>query len=109
VREGETVGIIGRNGSGRSTLLEVVCGTPTTSQVKISGRVPSLLGLGAGFTCEFGGRESGNLNGGVLDVSREEFGNRFEAIAAFPVVEERIDQSVKRNFLGFFRYSKIAA
>lgn len=97
VKRGETVGIIGRNGGGKSTLLQMICGTlnPTIGSVKTYGRIAALLELGSGFNPEFTGRENVYMNGAVLGLDREEIKQRFDAIAAFADIGEFIDQPVK--------------
>lgn len=97
VMRGETVGIVGRNGSGKSTLLQMICGTltPTTGQIRTSGRVAALLELGSGFNPEFTGRENVFLNGAVLGLTREEVEEKYDAIAAFADIGAFIDQPVR--------------
>lgn len=97
LKKGESMGIIGRNGSGESTLLQLVKGTlqPTSGQVRVNGRVAALLELGSGFNPDFTRRENVYLNGAVLGFSRKEIDARFESIAAFADVGEFIDEPVK--------------
>jgi lipopolysaccharide transport system ATP-binding protein len=97
IRAGETVGIVGRNGSGKSTLLQLICGTltPTSGEVRTSGRVAALLELGSGFNPEFTGRENVYLYSSILGVSREETTARFNDIAAFADIGDFIDQPIK--------------
>lgn len=97
VKKGETVGIIGRNGSGKSSLLQIIAGTlaPTEGEVHVHGRVAALLELGSGFNPEFTGRENVFLNGAILGISRGEMEARFDEIAAFADIGEFIDQPVK--------------
>lgn len=104
VKRGETAGVIGRNGSGKSTLLQLICGTltPTSGAVDSHGRVAALLELGAGFNPEFTGRENVYMNGTVLGLSREQIGQRFDAIAAFADIGEFIEQPVKTYSSGMF-------
>ena len=94
---GQTVGIIGRNGSGKSTILQIVCGTlsPTAGGVDVQGKVAALLELGSGFNPEFTGRENVFLNGSILGLSRSEVEARFSDIETFADIGEHIDQPVK--------------
>src|SRR5450830_1411796 len=78
VKKGETVGIIGRNGSGKSTVLQMICGTlnPTSGSIQTSGRIAALLELGSGFNPEFTGRENVYMNAAVLGLTKDEVDNR---------------------------------
>jgi ABC-type polysaccharide/polyol phosphate transport system ATPase subunit len=104
VKKGETLGIIGRNGSGKSTILQIIAGTltPTTGEVQVNGRVAALLELGSGFNSEFTGRENVYLNGSILGFSQEEMDKRFDEIAAFADIGQFIDQPVKLYSSGMF-------
>lgn len=97
VRKGESLGIIGRNGSGKSSLLQLICGTlhPSTGQISVKGRVAALLELGAGFNSDFTGRENVFLNASLLGLSRDETQTRFESIAAFADIGEHIEQPIR--------------
>lgn len=97
VERGETVGIVGRNGSGKSTVLQIIAGTltPTEGQVQVNGRVTALLELGSGFNPEFTGRENVYLNGSILGIARDEMEQRIAEILAFADIGEFIDQPTK--------------
>jgi lipopolysaccharide transport system ATP-binding protein len=104
VHRGETVGIIGRNGSGKSTFLQLLYGTlaPTTGTREIKGRVAALLELGAGFNPEFGGRENVYLAASVLGLSRAQIEERLDTILAFAGIGDFIDQPVKTYSSGMY-------
>ena len=92
IKKGETVGIIGRNGSGKPTLLQIICGrlSPTTGNVQTYGRVASLAGTRRGFNTEFIGRENVYMNAVVLGLSKEETDARFVDIVAFADIDDFI-------------------
>jgi len=100
--EGEVVGIIGRNGAGKSTLLKVLSRItyPTSGEVKINGRVASLLEVGTGFHDELTGRENIFLNGSILGMRKREVEERFDAIVDFSGVEQFIDTPIKHYSSG---------
>ena len=104
VPAGATLGLVGNNGSGKSTLLQLIAGivSPTSGQVRVSGRISSLLELGAGFNPEFTGRENVELYGMVMGMSREETAERLPAIQAFAGIGEFIDRPVKSYSSGMF-------
>ncbi|MBI5591185.1 MAG: ABC transporter ATP-binding protein [Deltaproteobacteria bacterium] len=104
VYKGEAVGIIGRNGSGKSTLLQLICGilTPSSGEVKVEGRIASLLELGSGFNPEFTGRENVFLNGAIMGFSYPEMESRFDEITEFADIGHFIDQPVKVYSSGMF-------
>jgi len=104
VRQGEVLGIIGRNGAGKSTLLKILSQvtTPTSGQIKIKGRIASLLEVGTGFNPEMTGRENVFLNGAILGMTKAEIRGKFDEIVAFSGVEEFIDTPVKRYSSGMY-------
>ena len=85
IYEGECVGIIGTNGSGKSTILKIITGvlTPTAGEVKVDGRISALLELGAGFNMEYSGLENVYLNGTMIGFSKEEIDARLNDILEF--------------------------
>lgn len=97
IKRGESVAIIGRNGGGKSTLLEILTGTliPTTGSVKVNGRVSALLELGSGFNPEYSGRDNVILNGLLLGLSKEDILKRFSEIEEFAEISAAIDRPVK--------------
>jgi lipopolysaccharide transport system ATP-binding protein len=104
VNQGDVLGIIGRNGAGKSTLLKILSRTtsPTKGEVKIRGRVASLLEVGTGFHPELTGRDNIFLNGAILGMRRQEVMNKFDAIVDFAGVERYIDTPVKRYSSGMY-------
>jgi lipopolysaccharide transport system ATP-binding protein len=104
VKQSEVLGIIGRNGAGKSTLLKILSRvtTPTKGQIKIRGRVASLLEVGTGFHPELTGRENIFLNGAILGMTKEEIKKKFDEIVAFAEVEKFIDTPVKRYSSGMY-------
>src|SRR5436190_1865573 len=102
VDEGEVVGIIGRNGAGKSTLLKILSRItyPTSGNVRVKGRVASLLEVGTGFHDELTGRENIYLNGSILGMRKREVDRHFDAIVAFSGVEQFIDTPIKRYSSG---------
>jgi lipopolysaccharide transport system ATP-binding protein len=104
VKQGEVLGIIGKNGAGKSTLLKIMSSvtTPTKGQVKIRGRIASLLEVGTGFHPELTGRENVFLNGAILGMAKGEIKAKFEEMVAFAEVEKFIDTPVKRYSSGMY-------
>jgi lipopolysaccharide transport system ATP-binding protein len=104
VQQGEVVGIIGRNGAGKSTLLKILSRVtaPTAGQVKVKGRVASLLEVGTGFHPELTGRENIYLNGAILGMKKAEIDRKFDEIVAFAEIEKFMDTPVKRYSSGMY-------
>lgn len=104
VKEGEVLGVIGKNGSGKSTLLKILTRItpPTKGQIKLHGRVASLLEVGTGFNPELTGRENIYLNGSILGMTRREIRRKFDEIVNFSGVEKFIDTPVKRYSSGMY-------
>ena len=104
VRQGETVGIIGTNGAGKSTILKIITGvlSPTEGTVSINGRISALLELGAGFNMEYTGVENVYLNGTMIGFSRQEIDERLDQILAFADIGDFVNQPVKTYSSGMF-------
>ena len=104
IRKGEAVGLIGRNGAGKSTFLQLATGiiTPTEGQVSVEGRVAALLELGAGFNPEFTGAENVYLSATILGLTREEVDERFAAIAEFAAIGDFLHLPVKLYSSGMY-------
>ncbi|MEO8070913.1 MAG: ABC transporter ATP-binding protein [Acidobacteriota bacterium] len=104
VARGQTLGVIGRNGSGKSTALKLVAGItkPTSGTVVVRGRVSALIELGAGFHPEISGRENVFINGIMLGLSRREVQQRFDEIVEFAELTEFIDAPVKTYSSGMY-------
>lgn len=104
VGEGERIAVIGGNGAGKSTLLKILSRItePTTGQVRIRGKVASLLEVGTGFHPELTGRENIFLNGAILGMKKTEIASKFDRIVAFSGVEKFIDTPVKHYSSGMY-------
>lgn len=102
--KGDAVGIIGRNGAGKSTLLKILSRVtgPTTGNIKVKGRVASLLEVGTGFHPELSGKENIYLNGAILGMRRHEIKQKFDEIVSFAGVERYIETPVKRYSSGMY-------
>ena len=98
VQRGDVVGLIGRNGAGKSTMLKLLSRStdPTSSETRIKGRVGGLLEVGTGFHPELTGRENVYRNGAILEMSRKEISHQFDAVVDFSDVEKFLDTPVKR-------------
>jgi lipopolysaccharide transport system ATP-binding protein len=102
VHQGDVLGVIGSNGAGKSTLLKILTGItePTEGEVRLRGRVGSLLEVGTGFHQELTGRENIFMNGAILGMTRAEIKAKFDEIVAFSGVEQFLDTPVKRYSSG---------
>jgi lipopolysaccharide transport system ATP-binding protein len=104
VKQGEILGIIGRNGAGKSTLLKILSRvtSPTKGEVRIKGRIASLLEVGTGFHPELTGRENIFLNGAILGMTKAEIRTKLDEIIAFAEIDTYIDTPVKRYSNGMY-------
>ena len=104
IKKGECVGIIGTNGSGKSTILKIITGVlnPPSGNVEIDGRISALLELGAGFNMEYTGLENVYLNGTMIGFTKKEIDAKLDSILEFADIGEFIHQPVKTYSSGMF-------
>jgi len=104
INQGDAVGIIGKNGAGKSTLLKLLSRvtSPTTGEIKVKGRIASLLEVGTGFHPELSGKENIYLNGAILGMRKKEITRKLDEIIDFSGVERYIDTPVKRYSSGMY-------
>ena len=104
IKQGETVGIIGTNGSGKSTILKIITGVlnPTSGSLTVNGRISALLELGAGFNMEYNGIENIYLNGTMMGFSQKEIDEKLEDILAFADIGDYVYQPCKTYSSGMF-------
>lgn len=104
IKKGETVGIIGTNGSGKSTILKIITGVlnPSGGEVEVDGRISALLELGAGFNMEYTGIENVYLNGTMIGFTKEEIDARLDDILDFADIGDFVHQPVKTYSSGMF-------
>ena len=104
IRQGETVGIIGTNGSGKSTILKIITGVlnPTSGSLTVNGRISALLELGAGFNMEYNGIENIYLNGTMMGFSEKEISEKLQDILEFADIGDYVYQPCKTYSSGMF-------
>ncbi len=104
VKRGEVLGLVGHNGAGKSTFLQLICGTltPSSGSIAVHGRIAALLELGAGFNPEFTGRENIYLNASILGLDKAEIDERYDAIVDFSGIADFIHQPVKTYSSGMY-------
>ena len=104
VKKGETVGIIGTNGSGKSTILKIITGvlTPTTGEVAVDGKISALLELGAGFNMDYTGIENIYMNGTMMGYTKKEMDAKLQDILDFAEIGDFVYQPVKTYSSGMF-------
>lgn len=104
IKQGETVGIVGTNGSGKSTILKIITGVlnPTEGNVNVNGKISALLELGAGFNMEYTGIENLYMNGTLMGYTREEMDKKIPEILEFADIGDFVYQPVKTYSSGMF-------
>jgi len=104
IRPGESVALVGLNGSGKSTFLKLVSGvmSPDGGSLVVNGRVAGLIEVGAGFHPDLTGRDNVYLNGAILGMSKEDIDRKFDQIVAFSEIEQFIDTEVKFYSSGMY-------
>ena len=104
VKKGETVGIIGTNGSGKSTILKIITGvlTPTSGEVNVDGKISALLELGAGFNMDYTGIENVYMNGTMMGYTKKEMDEKLQDILDFAEIGDFVYQPVKTYSSGMF-------
>ena len=104
IKKGELVGILGKNGAGKSTLLKMITGvvTPTSGDIKVNGKISSLLELGAAFNLELTGEENIYQHGQVMGLTKEQIENTKQEIIDFADIGEHLYQPVKTYSSGMF-------
>ncbi len=104
IEKGESVGLVGVNGSGKSTILKLIVNilSPTSGRIRSHGRIAALLELGAGFHPDLSGRENVYLNGSILGLNRKEMDRIFDAVVDFAEMERFIDAPVKFYSSGMY-------
>lgn len=104
VEQGEVIGIIGKNGAGKTTMLKILSRItyPTKGEIRVKGRVASLLEVGTGFHPELTGRENIYFNGSILGMKKREIDKKFDEIVAFSEIEKFIDTPAKRYSSGMY-------
>ena len=104
IKQGESIGIVGKNGSGKSTILKILTGvlTPNSGDCKVNGRIAALLELGAGFNNEYTGIENVYLNGTINGFTKEQMDEKIDDIIKFADIGEHIHQPVKTYSSGMF-------